>query len=133
MTDPVAIRLGGADFAVRALTLRQLRSVLPAFARAGAIGAEDGVDAAILVSYTYTQTTSGNSATITNQLLGAAPTFQANFYETFQGKQVNLQLNQCIAEKLTLATKLEDFTIPAFDFMAFADAAGNLGKISLAE
>jgi len=47
MTDPVTIRLGGADFAVRALTLRQLRSVLPAFARAGAIGAEDGVDAAI--------------------------------------------------------------------------------------
>src|SRR5438309_1236645 len=60
-------------------------------------------NAAILVSYTYTQTTSGNSATISNQLLGAAPTFQANFYETFQGKQVNLQLNQCVAEKLTLA------------------------------
>jgi hypothetical protein len=47
MTDPVTIRLGGAAFAVRPLTLRQLRSVLPAFARAGAIGAEDGVDAAI--------------------------------------------------------------------------------------
>ena len=47
MIDPVTIHLGGADFAVRALTLRQLRSVLPAFARAGAIGAEDGVDAAI--------------------------------------------------------------------------------------
>ncbi|HXP74620.1 MAG TPA: hypothetical protein VN823_10785 [Stellaceae bacterium] len=90
-------------------------------------------NAAILVSYTFTQTTSGSSATISNQLLGAAPTFQANFYETFQGKQVNLQLNQCVADKLTLATKLEDFTIPEFDFMAFADAAGNLGKISLAE
>jgi hypothetical protein len=47
MTDPATIRLGGADFAVRPLTLRQLRSVLPAFARAGAIGAEDGVDAAV--------------------------------------------------------------------------------------
>ena len=47
MIDPVTIHLGGADFAVRPLTLRQLRSMLPAFARAGAIGAEDGVDAAI--------------------------------------------------------------------------------------
>ncbi len=46
-TEGATIRLGGADYAVRPLTLRQLRSVLPAFARAGAIGAEDGVDAAI--------------------------------------------------------------------------------------
>jgi len=90
-------------------------------------------NAALLVSYTFTQTTSGSVATIGNQLLGAAPTFQANFFELFQGKQVNLQLNQCVAQKLTLATKLEDFTIPEFDFSAFADAAGNIGKISLAE
>ena len=47
MTDPVTIRLGDADFAIRPLTLRQLRNVLPAFARAGATSAEDGVDAAI--------------------------------------------------------------------------------------
>ncbi len=47
MTEPAIIRLGGIGYAVRPLTLRQLRSVLPAFARAGAIGAEDGVDAAI--------------------------------------------------------------------------------------
>ena len=47
MPEETKITLGGADFAVRPLTLRQLRSVLPAFARAGAIGAEDGVDAAI--------------------------------------------------------------------------------------
>ncbi|HTS92237.1 MAG TPA: hypothetical protein VMG55_09575 [Stellaceae bacterium] len=89
--------------------------------------------AAVLVTYTFTQTTSGNTAVIANQLLGAAPAFQANFYEIFNGKQVNLQLNQCVAQKLTLATKLEDFTVPEFDFMAFADAAGNLGKISVAE
>ncbi|HTZ79050.1 MAG TPA: hypothetical protein VMC10_14130 [Stellaceae bacterium] len=89
--------------------------------------------AAILVSYTYTQASGGVTATIANQLLGTAPTFQANFYETFNGKQVNLQLNQCVGEKLTIATKQEDFTIPEFDFMAFADAAGNIGKISVAE
>ena len=89
-------------------------------------------NAAVLLNYIFTQT-AGSIATIGNQLLGSAPTFQANFFELFQGKQVNLQLNQCVAQKLTLATKLEDFTIPEFDFSAFADAAGNIGKISLAE
>lgn len=89
--------------------------------------------AAILVSYTYTLAGSGNTAVIANQLLGAAPSFQAVFTESFQGKQVTLQLNQCVAQKLSLATKLDDFTIPEFDFSAFADAAGNVGKIGLAE
>jgi hypothetical protein len=89
--------------------------------------------AALLISYTYTQASAGTTAVISNQLLGSAPSFQANFYEVFNGKQVNLQLNQCVAQKLTLSTKQEDFTIPEFDFVAFADAAGNIGKISVAE
>lgn len=89
--------------------------------------------AAVLVSYTFNATAVGNTVSISNQLLGAAPTFQANFFETFQGKQVTLQLNQCVAQKLSLATKLDDFTIPEFDFLAFADASGNIGKIGLAE
>lgn len=89
--------------------------------------------AAVLISYTYTQASAGTTASISNQLMGSAPTFQANFFEVFNGKQVNLQLNQCVGQKLTLSTKQEDFTIPEFDFMAFADAAGNIGKISVAE
>ncbi len=89
--------------------------------------------AAVLISYTFTSASQGNTVTISNQLVGATPTFQANFFETFQGKQVTLQLNQCVAQKLSLATKLDDFTIPEFDFTAFADASGNIGKIGLAE
>jgi hypothetical protein len=89
--------------------------------------------AALLISYTFTAAASGNTSTITNQLLGAAPAFQGIFTETFQGKQLTLQLNQCVAQKLALATKLDDFTIPEFDFAAFADASGNIGKIGLAE
>lgn len=88
---------------------------------------------ALLISYGYAIAGSGQTMVIGNQLLGAQPQFQANFYETFQGKQLNLQLNACVSTKLTLASKLEDFTIPEIDFMAFADAAGNLGSISLAE
>ncbi len=87
----------------------------------------------VVISYTFTAASQGNTAIIANQLLGSAPTFQANFYETFQSKQVTLQLNQCVAQKLSFATKVDDFTIPEFDFAAFADAAGNIGKIGLAE
>lgn len=89
---------------------------------------------AMVLSYEYQPVSGGgNLATITNQLLGSAPTFKATLYETFQGKQVVLNLNQCISSKLTIATKLDDFTMPEFDFMAFADAAGNVGTIGLAE
>ncbi|MGH6799144.1 MAG: hypothetical protein ACREDI_12270 [Roseiarcus sp.] len=42
-----AIALGGRNFTVRPLTLRQLRTILPAFGRAAQLTAEAGVDAAI--------------------------------------------------------------------------------------
>ncbi|MDE2229904.1 MAG: hypothetical protein KGL11_12810 [Alphaproteobacteria bacterium] len=41
------IALGGRDYALRPLTLGQLRVVLPAFARAAKLNAADGIDAAI--------------------------------------------------------------------------------------
>lgn len=41
------ITLGGRDYAIRPLTLGQLRVVLPAFARAARLNAADGIDAAV--------------------------------------------------------------------------------------
>ena len=41
------ITFGGRDYAIRPLTLGQLRVVLPAFARAAKLNAADGIDAAI--------------------------------------------------------------------------------------
>jgi hypothetical protein len=42
-----------------------------------------------------------------------------------------IKLNRAISSKLTFATKLEDFTIPEFDFDAFADGSNNIGKIAI--
>jgi hypothetical protein len=42
-----AIILGGRTYTLRPLTLGQLRIILPAFARAAALGNRDSVDAAI--------------------------------------------------------------------------------------
>jgi len=88
---------------------------------------------AMLVSYTYTDSANGKKITITNQLLGNAPQFIGVFTNTFQGKQITLTLNACMSSKLTMATKLSDFTIPQFDFEAYADAAGTIGTLSMDE
>jgi len=47
MTAATTITLGARDYAIRPLTLGQLRIVLPAFARAAKLNAAEGVDAAI--------------------------------------------------------------------------------------
>ena len=88
--------------------------------------------AALLFTYSYT-TTTGTSLSLTNLLMGSAPTFSLVLNEQYQGKLLNLQLNSVIAPKLSLAFKNEDFMIPEFDFQAAADAAGNIGNIWLSE
>lgn len=88
---------------------------------------------AVLTSYTYTASGSGQKFTVTNQLLGTTPTFQAVFYTTFQGQAISLKLNNCTSNKLSFQTKLEDFVMPEFDFSCFADAAGNVMTWSFAE
>ena len=85
----------------------------------------------VQVSYSYTDAANGSTITIANQLLGVSPQFLIVLTETFNSNKLNLQLNACMANKLTLATKLEDFTIPEFDFQAFADASNNVGTLSL--
>ena len=88
---------------------------------------------AVLISYTYTVTGTGQQFTLGNPLLGVTPTFQAQLYTSFQGKPVNVKLFNCVSTKLSYATKLEDFVIPELDFDIFANAAGNVLQWSFAE
>lgn len=88
---------------------------------------------AVLLSYTYTVSGSGQGLTLANPLLGVTPTFQAQLYTSFQGKPCNVKLFNCVSSKLAFATKLEDFTIPELDFSIFANAAGNVLQWSFAE
>jgi hypothetical protein len=90
-------------------------------------------NAGVAISYTYNDANSGKQISITNQLLGTSPQFAAVFTETFNGKSMTIALNACMSSKLSMSTKLEDFTIPAFDFMAFADASNNIGTINTEE
>jgi len=93
----------------------------------------DDAGKSILITYTYSQAGSGHKISVTNTLLGTTPTFQAVFYTVFQGQTVSLKLNNCISSKLSFQTKLEDFTMPEFEFSCFADAAGNVMTWSFSE
>jgi hypothetical protein len=87
----------------------------------------------VQISYVYTSTIVGNTTKVLNTLMGTTPTFE--FISTFQkdGKQLNLKLYQCISTKLTMATKIDDYMIPSFDFSAFANNAGNVIDIYASE
>lgn len=85
----------------------------------------------VAVSYTWNDTANGKNVSITNQLLGNAPTFAAVFTSTYNGQQQTLTLNQCMSNKLTFMSKLEDWNIPEFDFDIFADASNVIGTLSL--
>jgi len=88
---------------------------------------------ALLLNYTYTVAATGQKFPVLNQLTGTTPTFQAQFYTTFQGQAISLKLNACTSSKLSLQTKLEDFVVPEFDFSCFADATGTVMTWSFAE
>jgi hypothetical protein len=89
--------------------------------------------AALLLSYTYNVATSGSKITLTNQLMGATPTFKATFYTTYNGSGTALRLNACTANKLSFPTKVDTWTISELDFSAFADASGTIGYLSTVE
>ena len=86
--------------------------------------------AAVLVSYQYTDASNGKLITIQNQLLGNAPSFLMVLNESHNNKEWTLELNACMSNKLALATKTEDFTLPEIDFHSFADASGVVGYLS---
>ena len=88
----------------------------------------------VLCSLEYSAvSTTGKIVTITNQLMGYAPTFRAALNFSYGGKSFTFNLNSCISSKLSLPLKNDDFVIPEFDFSAVADAAGNIGYVALSE
>jgi hypothetical protein len=88
----------------------------------------------VYISYRYTATsTTAQRIQLNNMPMGYAPTFRADFYGPFQGKNCVLTLNACIAEGFKMGSKNDDFTVPECGFQAFADAAGVIGTLALTE
>jgi hypothetical protein len=89
--------------------------------------------AAITVAYSYTSASNGNSIAIGNPLMGQAPTFKMTLNNLYNSKLWTLTLNQCQASKLSLDFKNEDWTVPEFNYSAFADASNNVGMLSITD
>lgn len=90
--------------------------------------ADEGVG--VLISYEYTISTNGQSLLVTNPLIGSPLTFSANLYglDPTGAGSYSFQAYNCVSNKFSFGTKLEDFTMPEFDFDLFVNAAGNLGQ-----
>jgi hypothetical protein len=82
----------------------------------------------VLISYTYTNSSQGESLAIANPLIGPTSTFTATLFATdpTTNAQFSVTLNQCVASKFSFDTNIEDFSKPDFEFQAFANAAGQV-------
>lgn len=88
----------------------------------------------MFISYQYTATsTTAKKMTVQNIPMGYAPTFRCDLTESYNGKIVTFTLNSCISTKLGIASKLDDFWIPEFDFSAFSDSGNTIMSWGLSE
>lgn len=88
----------------------------------------------VFISYAYSATsTSAKQIPLQNQAMGATPIFGIDLGIVYQGKQHNWRFPNCVASKLTIDPKQDDFAEVGFDFSAFCDAAGNIGYLVTAE
>lgn len=85
------------------------------------------------ISYSYLTSAVGNTITYANQLMGAAPKFQIVWGNTYGQKDMFYKFNSCISTKFNMPMKVDDYTVPEFDFSAFSDASGNIFSYSGAE
>jgi hypothetical protein len=85
---------------------------------------------AVLITYNYTIAGSGLNIPLGNPLLGPTVNFAANLYgvDPTTGLSYSLQLANCVTEKFSFGTKLEDFLMPELDFRCYANAAGVYGQ-----
>lgn len=86
----------------------------------------------VLISYMYTATT-GVNFTITNKDMGNAPTFAAYLSGTYLTNKIGLYLPKCTTSKITFPQKLEDYTIPEFDFAVMDNGSGTIGQLSFSD
>jgi hypothetical protein len=101
------------------------------------LGATADTTAALDVYYTYTVTTQQQMSGA-NLTMGTGPIFEltaVNHYVNNAGvsNELGIRLNACRSSKFTFPFSNIQYTIPDFDFQAFADQSGNWGTIVMTE
>lgn len=79
------------------------------------------------INYRYTATVTGaQKSSVANLLMGYAPIIQVDLSVSYGGKFMSVRLPNCLPSKMSWQFKNDDFTIPDFDFGAFADGSNNI-------
>lgn len=86
--------------------------------------------AVVLMNFVYSVAASGISMTFANQVMGYGPIFEVTLLVAYNNQSALLRIFNCVANKFTFPTKNDDFVVPDFEFMAFANAAGNVFEIN---
>lgn len=92
-----------------------------------------GDEVAMLVSYMNLAPVGGVTQQVSNQLMGTEPQCTIVFRTIFNGQEMIVLLYSAVVGKLTMASKLDDYTVPEVDFEAFANSAGKVIDIYAAE
>lgn len=91
---------------------------------------EDDAEVAMLFNYLWEDASNGGSLDIGNSLMGSTPKFQLVLSQTYDAKQFTLVLYSCVAEKLSLPLKQDDYLIAELSGQAFADSANRVARIT---
>ena len=92
--------------------------------------ADDGVE--VLAAYAYSSVT-GMTESIIQQVQGQVGVYGFRYQGQYAGRKIGLYLPNCVSSKFTLPTKQQDFILSEIDFEAFANPAGQVGYLYLAE
>lgn len=76
---------------------------------------------ALLIDYTYTAT-QGFTMSSGNPLMGNTPRFSTSFTQSYGGNAMTITMPNCVSQKLTIPTKIDDYVMEELDFQAFAGA-----------
>ena len=88
----------------------------------------------MFVDYQFTSTSTINkSATFVNVPMGTKPIFRVDLFQGFQANALSMTLYQAVANKFSLATKIDDFLSQELDFTAFQNAAGQVMSIGTSQ
>lgn len=91
----------------------------------------------VFISFTYTATNSAGKKNVfinvNNIPMGQAPFLQLDLFASYNGNGLLVTLFQCIASKLSFATKLDDFAIPDWEFDGFSNNANIAYRIAAAQ
>src|SRR5208282_1058042 len=115
----------GVVYASSSLPLKQVASspTLGQYSVSGGVYTFSSADAgaSVLISYTYTAATTGESIAVSSQLIGPSIVFSANLFasDPTTGKQFSVWLYNCVSDTLGFGTKLEDFMMPDFSFECY--------------